>query len=59
MKAGETHDGIGLTYRQIAARLGISHTRVQQLEARALRKMGKLARARGIRLEDVLRREVT
>lgn len=38
----------GLTYREIGERLGLSHTRVQQLEARALRKMREEAERRGI-----------
>jgi DNA-directed RNA polymerase specialized sigma subunit len=55
---GETHDGLGLSTREIARRLGISNVRVQQLERRALQKMEKLARARGIKLEDVFKMEV-
>jgi len=43
----------GLTYAQIADLLGVSVQRVQFIEARALRKMKKLAMARGVSLADV------
>jgi DNA-directed RNA polymerase sigma subunit (sigma70/sigma32) len=53
-KDGQTADVGGLTYREIADRLGLSHARIQQIEARALAKMRKAAEKRGLRLEDVL-----
>ena len=45
-------DGIGISHYEIARRLGLSVTRVQQLERRALEKLRKgLARA-GFRMAD-------
>jgi hypothetical protein len=49
-----TRDVGGKTYAEIGQLLGISHTRVQQLEARALRKMRKRAAFLGLDLEAVL-----
>lgn len=43
----------GKTYAEIADLLGVSVQRVQFIEARALRKMRKLAVARGVSLADV------
>jgi DNA-directed RNA polymerase sigma subunit (sigma70/sigma32) len=51
MKAEETADGIGLTHGEIARRLGISRTRVHQIEAQALRKMAKRAKLLGLTLD--------
>ena len=52
MRKGEPAHAVGLTLDEIARRLGISRARVQQLEARALKKMAKRARALGLRFED-------
>jgi DNA-directed RNA polymerase specialized sigma24 family protein len=49
-----TRDVGGKTYAEIGQLLGISHTRVQQLEARALRKMRKRATLLGIDLAAAL-----
>jgi DNA-directed RNA polymerase sigma subunit (sigma70/sigma32) len=46
--------GMNLTYHEIGGLLGISVTRVQQIEAQALAKMRKAAKARGYSLDDVL-----
>jgi hypothetical protein len=43
----------GLTYQEIADRLGLSRARVQQIEALALRKLGRRAAQLGMRVEDV------
>jgi DNA-directed RNA polymerase sigma subunit (sigma70/sigma32) len=37
-----THDTGGMTYHQIGTALGISHTRVQQIERKALGKLRPL-----------------
>ncbi len=44
----------GLTLQQIAEILGLSRQRVQQLEARALRKLRKRAALLGIRESEVI-----
>jgi DNA-directed RNA polymerase specialized sigma24 family protein len=45
------HDGLSQT--EIAKRLGISHTRVQQIERRALEKLRRALERRGIEREDL------
>jgi hypothetical protein len=48
-------DPIGpLSHDEIAARLGITRSRVGQIEERALRKLARLAKAAGLTAEEVL-----
>lgn len=44
----------GSTFKEIAAELGVSRARVQQLEASALKKVKKAVRRLGIKEEDIL-----
>ena len=48
-----TLDGHGLTHKQVAEHLGITSQRVQQIEAKALRKLRREFARRGLRLEDL------
>jgi hypothetical protein len=46
-----------MTYKEIALRLGVHHSRVQQLEKRALKKLSRNARLRTLYEDFVLKDE--
>jgi transcriptional regulator with XRE-family HTH domain len=49
----EEDRGVCLSQKEIAARLGVSRTRVGQIEIVAMRKLLKLAQERGLNLEEI------
>jgi len=55
MRKDVAHDGMAMTYDQIAARLGISRQGVKKIERRALRKLRNSATVQFVRAETARR----